>query len=75
MADEARRRHLLGASPALLNQSGHAEQAEVCDHHLVGVVKDVLGLQVLVYDAFGVQVTHPLKETHVPNNQVRGPSS
>lgn len=62
------RRRLRGASPALLDQARHPEQAEVSDHHLVGVVEHVLGLQVLVDDAFGVQVTHPLKVTHVQNN-------
>lgn len=51
-----------GSSPVLLNDSGDPEEAEVCDHHFIGVVENVLRLQVLVHDAFGVQVSHSLED-------------
>lgn len=50
-----------GSSPVLLNDSRDPEEAEVRDHHFIGVVENVLGLQVLVHDAFGVQVSHSLE--------------
>lgn len=51
-----------GSSPVLLNDPGDPEEAEVCDHHFIGVVENVLRLQVLVHDAFGVQVSHSLED-------------
>lgn len=46
--------------PPLLNNSGDPKQPEVCDHDFIGVVKNVLGLQVFVNDAFSVQIAHSL---------------
>lgn len=56
--------HSLGAasSPVLLNNSRDPEQAEVRDHHFIGVMENVLRLQVLVHDAFCVQVSHSLED-------------
>lgn len=50
--------------PALLHDSRHPKQTKVSDHHLVGVVENVLWLQVFVDDFFSVQVTHSLWEKY-----------
>ena len=47
--------------PSLLDHSRDPEEAKVCDDHLVGVMKDILGFQILVDDAFGMQVAHSLQ--------------
>lgn len=49
------------SSPPLLNNSRDPEQPEVRDHDFVGVVKNVFRLQVLVHDAFSVQIAHSLQ--------------
>lgn len=46
--------------PAFLYHSSHPKQAKVSDDHFVGVIEHVVGLQILVDDAFGVQITHSL---------------
>lgn len=46
--------------PPFLNNSGDPKQPEVCDHDFIGVVENVLRLQVFVNNAFSVQVAHSL---------------
>lgn len=46
--------------PACLENSGDAEEPEVGDHHLPIVIEDILGLEVLVENALGMQVPHSL---------------
>lgn len=47
-------------SPALLYNSRDPKEPKVCDHHFIGVMKNVFGLQVFVHNAFGVKITHSL---------------
>lgn len=46
--------------PPFLNNSRDPKQPEVCDHDFIGVVENVLRLQVFVDNAFSVQVAHSL---------------
>lgn len=46
--------------PACLENSGDAEEPEVGDHHLPIVIEDILGLEVLVENTLGMQVSHSL---------------
>lgn len=46
--------------PPLLNDSRDPKEPEVCDHDFIGIMKNVLGLQVFVHNAFSVQITHSL---------------
>lgn len=51
--------------PPLLNDSRDPKEPEVCDHHFIGIVKNILWLQVFVHDSFSVQITHSLyRKTH-----------
>lgn len=46
--------------PPLLNNSRDPKQPEVCDHDFIGIMKNVLWLQVFVNNAFSVQIAHSL---------------
>lgn len=48
--------------PSLLNNSRDPKQPKICDHHFIGIVENVLGLQVFVNDAFGVKIAHSLHQ-------------
>ena len=51
--------HLL---PASLQHPGNAEEPKVCDDHFAVVIEDILGLEVLVHDAFCMKITHALED-------------
>lgn len=46
--------------PPLLNNSRDPKQPEVCDYDFIGIMKNILWLQVFVNNAFSVQIAHSL---------------
>lgn len=55
----------LSPLPAFLYHTRHSKQAKVCNHHLVCVIEHILGLQILVNDAFSMKITHSLQQTKI----------
>ena len=58
-------------SPSLSHDARDPKQPEVCDDHFAVVVEDVLGFQIFVHDALGVEVPHALKDRQ-PHVRGRG---
>jgi hypothetical protein len=49
-------------SPFLSDHTRDPKQPEVCDDHFAVVIEDILGLEVLVHDAFCMKITHALED-------------
>lgn len=50
-------------SPSLSDHARHPEQPEVGDDHFAVVIEDVLGFEILVHDALGMQIPHALEDS------------
>lgn len=60
-------------SPPLSDHARHPEQPEVGDDHFAVVIEDVLGFEILVHNALGMQIPHALEdsEPHVRGAEAR----
>lgn len=47
-------------SPALSDHARDPKQPKVCDDHFAVVIEDVLGFEIFVHDALGVEIAHTL---------------